>query len=175
MKENKIRPKDKFSFKTCWKYIVLAVLLVLVDRVSKALSIKYLTEGLPVWVIKDFAGFYLVFNEGAAWSIGAGQRFLLSGISILACILIAIYFILVKQNKGERLGLVFIFAGALGNGIDRVLTGKVTDMLYCNIFIMFNSEFPIFNIADLFVTAGAIILMINWIFLDKDFEEHKGE
>lgn len=172
----KIRIRSKTNLKHILTYLCLALILIGFDQLTKYFSTRFLEVGNPIWVIKNFAGFYLTYNEGAAWSMASGQRILLSLISLAACVAIAVYFKLTKHTKGERIGLCILFAGAFGNLIDRAFFGKVCDMLYVNIFIMFGTEFPIFNVADLMVTAGAIILIFNWIFLEKtmkDEEEYK--
>lgn len=163
--------KANVTFKNSWIYIVIAAIGVGIDQLTKFIAQKFLTA--PVFFIKNFAGFYLTYNEGAAWSSFAGQRALLSSISMVACLGIALYFVFGKNSKLNKIALTLLFAGALGNAIDRIFVGKVVDFLYCNIFIMFKSEFPIFNVADLFVTAGAVLLIISLIFFDEDAKKKK--
>ena len=96
-------------------------------------------------------------NYGAAFNIFEGNRVFLSLISIISS-LILIYFIFFKGrlNLLDRYGLSFILAGSLGNGIDRIIKGYVIDFINLKLF-----DFPIFNIADIAINIGCIILIFN--------------
>jgi len=102
-------------------------------------------------------------NYGAAFNLFEGNRIFLSSISILST-LILIYFIFVKErlNPLDRYGLSLILAGSLGNGIDRVIKGYVIDFINLNLF-----NFPIFNIADIAINIGCIILIFNYFKFKK--------
>ena len=69
-----------------------------------------------------------------------------------------------------KLVTMFIITGAIGNLIDRAFMGKVTDFINFNFFILFDSTFPIFNVADMFVVAAMIGILIL-CFFDKDFDK----
>ena len=145
-------------------WIIMVPVVFVIDRIPKIIAKKNFAGGRIEYLIKNFAGFTYVENDGAAWNLLGGSRIILSAISIVACILIAIYYFKGKHDTLEKVCLVMMFSGALCNGVDRVLYGKVIDMFYVNIFIIFNAEFPVFNIADLFVTSGAFIFIGKELF-----------
>jgi len=106
-----------------------------------------------------FFSFNFVQNDGAAFNILSGNRLILSSISLISSIVL-IYIIFIKDNIKikTKLSLSFILAGSIGNGIDRFFRGFVIDFIDLN-FI----DFPIFNIADISINIGFIILLINYL------------
>ena len=112
-------------------------------------------------------------NTGAAWSSFQGQTWLF----ILIFAAFAVFMIWEFPKKRmcfknfERWCIVAVFAGGLGNIIDRVRLGYVVDMI--NLEFM---DFPVFNVADSFICCGCIALMVHLIFFNKDFwKEEKKE
>ena len=136
-------------------YIVLFIVgLVLIDQVSKLLVVNYLSD--KIVLINNFFCLDYVKNTGAAFGFFSGNIFFL----ILITLALVIYLIYdLKQNMDKKLNLIFtilIISGAIGNLIDRVLRGFVVDFIS---FILFNSQMPVFNIADIFVTCGVLGLI----------------
>ena len=115
--------------------------------------------------------FVLVHNTGGAWGVFDSSTLLLAVVSAVVCVLLLGYFLVQspKANAGEVLGLALIFAGGLGNGIDRFVFGYVVD------FIEFTFvAFPVFNIADMGITCGFPILIISMLMsLARDRKAHK--
>ena len=136
-----------------FKYLSLILILFFIDQYTK----NYITNNIDKLIYKNFIFFKLdyVKNYGAAFNLFDGNRILLSFISIIISILL-IYLIFIKKNKNhkENLGFSFILAGSLGNGIDRILNGYVIDYINLN-FI----DFAIFNIADISINLGVILLV----------------
>ena len=101
-------------------------------------------------------------NQGAAFSILEGKRLFFVGMTVVMILLM-----LLLLKKGYIVGLwgktaaAFVIGGALGNGIDRVLRGYVVDMFEVR-FI----RFAIFNVADIFITVGGVMLVIYFLFLE---------
>lgn len=131
-------------------YIVLFIIgLVLIDQVSKLLVVNYLSD--KIVLINNFFSLDYVKNTGAAFGFFSGNIFFL----VLITLALVIYLIYeLKQNIDKKFNLVFIIliiSGAIGNLIDRVFRGFVVDFIS---FILFNSQMPVFNIADIFVTCG---------------------
>lgn len=131
-------------------YIVLFIVgLVLIDQVSKLLVVNYLSD--KIVLINNFFSLDYVKNTGAAFGFFSGNIFFL----VLITLALVIYLICeLKQNIDKKFNLVFIIliiSGAIGNLIDRVFRGFVVDFIS---FILFNSQMPVFNIADIFVTCG---------------------
>ena len=138
------------------KFIIIISIIITLDQISKyALSIYYeyfFNKNLLIF------SFNYIRNYGAAFNIFEGNRIFLSLTSILSS-LILIYFIFFKEtlNSINRYGLSLILAGSLGNGIDRILNGYVIDFINLNIIY-----FPIFNIADISINIGCIILIFYY-------------
>ena len=141
--------------------LILVSIVFTLDQISKyiiSLNLEYfLNKNIFIFSVN-----YLR-NYGAAFNIFEGNRIFLSSISIVSS-LILIYFIFVKErlNPLDRYGLSLILAGSLGNGIDRMIKGYVIDFININLF-----DFPIFNIADIAINMGCIILIFNYFKLKK--------
>ncbi len=145
-------------------WCVIAVLIVGIDQLSKWLIVKNIPLGEGFTVIPNIIDFTYVKNTGAAFSILSDATWILSFISIAFCIGIAIWFFLKKpKNKLLCVCICMLFAGALGNAIDRIMLGYVVDFIETT-FI----SFPVFNIADISITVGAVLLMIYEMFFDKE-------
>lgn len=137
--------------------ILLVILFILIDQVSKYLIINNLHERLTI--IKNF--FYLTYtkNNGAAFSILTGKRLFLILITIL--IIVGIIYYIRKNNIKDKLSIIsfsLILGGSLGNLIDRIVRGYVVDFISVKIS---NYNFPIFNIADSFICIGIFILVLT--------------
>ena len=141
--------------------LIIVSILVTLDQVSKYIIILnydyFLNKKIFIFSIN------YVRNYGAAFNIFEGNRLFLSSISIISS-LILIYFIFFKGrlNLLDRYGLSLILAGSLGNGLDRIIKGYVIDFINLKLF-----DFPIFNIADIAINIGCIILIFNYFKLKK--------
>ena len=112
-------------------------------------------------IIDNFFNITYVRNNGAAWSILSGNTMLLIMISLIALFLIYFWFIKDKElNKWENIGYGLLIGGTLGNLFDRIVYGYVIDYLD---FKIFNYNFPIFNLADMCIVIGVILICINLI------------
>ena len=136
-------------------FLSLSILIVLIDQFTKYLMFY----NKKLFINKDFLLFKLDFvkNYGAAFSIFSGSRVFLSLISIFFSILI-IYLMFRKNtlNTFDLYSYSFILGGTIGNGIDRIYKGFVVDFINLNII-----NFPVFNIADISINIGFIILLYN--------------
>ena len=136
-------------------FFSLSIFIILIDQFTKYLmSFNYNTV-----INKDFYLFKLdyVKNYGAAFNLFSGNRIFLSCISIFFSIFLS-YLIFRKNNLNiyNLFAYSFILGGTIGNGIDRILKGFVIDFINLN-FI----NFPVFNIADISINIGFIILLYN--------------
>ena len=137
------------------------VMLVL-DRYTKVLAVEALSAGQAIPFIPGFLDFLLVYNEGAAFGILEGARLYFLVTALIACIAIIIYLALAKRHSLLRvIALALICAGAVGNAIDRFISGKVVDFIH-TLFI----EFPLFNIADSAITVGVIAMILSLLLTD---------
>ena len=145
-------------------WILIIGIVVFIDQLVKFFVVKNLAIGASVTVINKFFYIYHIGNTGAAWSILDGQRVLFIIITSVACVAIA-YILMKSKSKLLKLALSLIFAGAVGNLIDRVSTGSVTDFLR---FDFGSYTFPIFNVADMSVVIGSAVLMYYMFFIYKE-------
>lgn len=143
-------------------YLVLgcafSVLLVLLDQLTKISAVKNLSDGKTVWLIKDVLCFHYLENTGAAFSILEGKMNFFFIITPIVCIFIA--YMYYKMYALEKFGplqiiCILVISGAIGNYIDRVTNNYVIDFIYFSLI-----DFPIFNVADIYVTCAVIALII---------------
>jgi len=136
-------------------FLSLSIFIIIIDQFTKYIMFyNYKTV-----INKDFLLFKIDFvkNYGAAFNIFSGSRIFLSLISIFFSILL-IYLIFRKKtiNSLDLYSYSFILGGTVGNGIDRILKGFVIDFINLKII-----NFPVFNIADISINIGFIILLYN--------------
>ena len=155
------------SYISAGLFVVLGVLL---DQWTKALAAAHLKGQKPFILIDRVFQFCYLENRGAAFGLFQNQQviFLINTVIILAVI---IYFYGRIQGEQRFLPLricgIFICAGAVGNMIDRIRLGYVIDFFYFNLI-----DFPIFNVADIYVTCAvaALAVLILWYYKEEDFE-----
>ena len=144
----------KLYFKYKINYLLTISFFCILDQLSKI----YINLNLNKLYNLDLFIFNIDFvrNYGAAFNLLSGSRFFLSFISVISAIILS-YFIFISDNKNiNKYGLSFILAGSIGNGIDRILKGYVIDFIKIK-FI----DFPVFNIADIVINIGVLILIIS--------------
>jgi len=140
-------------------YSVLIILLVVLDAFSKNYAVNNFLFAQSYTTFIPFIDFLLIYNSGIAFGIFDGYGNLASNFLLVITIFILIYLIrlLIKEEvKIAKFALSLIIAGALGNIIDRFIDGKVTDFLHLEIG---SFSFFIFNLADAFITVGAILII----------------
>lgn len=136
-------------------WIVAAVSLVL-DQLTKLWVVQNfeLRETWPIW--NGVFHFTFVTNTGAAFSLFSNNGGWLRWLSLAVSLgLIALAWSGGRMNRWEQVGFGLILAGALGNGIDRFMTGEVIDFLDFRLI-----NFPVFNLADVSINIGIICLLI---------------
>lgn len=149
-----------------WFPALLAALLVAADQLLKAWALANLQQdGNLIRVIPGLLDWTLTFNTGAAWSMFSGSAGILAFGRLLVGLGILAYLVLRPQNRFLSVILSMIAAGAIGNAIDGILRGRVTDMIHAPFLSavtrMINGQpFPIFNIADSCVVIGTILLLV---------------
>lgn len=139
--------------------LILVGLIVGLDAITKATISTVFKYGERFEVIKDFFWLTYLRNYGAAWSILEGQKwfFILIGFGAMCAML---YFYLKSEDKQTiyRLSLLFLFAGTLGNFMDRAMLGYVRDFLS---FKIIDYYFPVFNVADISLNIGVGLLILE--------------
>jgi len=145
----------KISLISKLNYLVIISIFFIIDQFSKI----YINLNIDKLLNKDLVIFRIDFlhNYGAAFNIFSGSRLFLSFISVISTVILT-YFIFISENKFiNKYGLSFILAGTIGNGIDRIFYGYVIDFIKIK-FI----DFPVFNVADIAINIGALILIISY-------------
>ncbi len=145
-------------------WVIAIVALVGLDQWSKWFFFTNRVQFENFEIIKDF--FYLTYleNRGAAFGILQNFRW---GFIILTVIALAgmIWYFIKNQHVLLRIALTLLVSGAVGNFIDRFSRGFVVDFLH---FYPFGYDFPIFNVADIFVCIGVFLLSIYLLFIYKE-------
>jgi len=143
-------------------YFIFAVLVVGADQMVKTMIRNNLVPGDVINVYHDVLKITYVNNKGAAFGFLSGQnRVLLAVPLIIIAALFVFIFVNRKIHPLARYALTLIAAGGTGNLIDRILYGQVTDMLSLSFFP------PVFNIADIAVTLGCILIIIYALFANQ--------
>ena len=152
--------------------ILFAAGIVAADQFTKFVTVANIPLHGHVDFMPGFLGFTYVRNTGAAWSSFEGMIWLFALIFIV--LTVAIVWEFSKNRMGfttlERWCIVAIYSGGLGNMIDRLRLGYVVDMIETEFM-----NFPVFNVADCFITCGCILLLIHLFLFNKEFwkEEKK--
>ena len=141
--------------------IVLVIVLLGIDLLLKYLVSTYLTT---VNIIDNFFSLTYVLNDGAAFSLFASRIYLLILIAII-CLFFIIYEL--KNNLDDRvlsIGYSLVLAGLLGNFLDRLIDGYIIDYLS---FKILGYNYPVFNLADILIVVGIIIVIIKEILKER--------
>ncbi|MBE6529230.1 MAG: signal peptidase II [Ruminococcaceae bacterium] len=149
-------------------FVLVGVILGIVglDQLTKWLVLQNLPLGSSYEWIRKVVHFTYVQNEGAAFGILQNHRWVFMVLSSVAIVGVGIYlFRFCKQNWAVKISLAFLIGGGIGNMIDRVAFGYVVDFIELPWLWLpvLNQYFPIFNIADSFVTVGVLILAVALI------------
>jgi signal peptidase II len=151
-----------------------SALVALLDQLFKGWAVRAIPLHGEMELIPGVIGLTRLHNYGAAFGILSGLRWELVGIMLL-CILFLV-FIMLRYNEGflGTLGLGAVLGGAVGNFIDRLFLGYVVDMFQLQ-FV----DFAIFNIADIFITMGALAFVVSFIITSanaaKELKAEKAE
>jgi signal peptidase II len=151
-------------------WLIIAILITAADQAVKFFVSSGMNVGETAFSVLKLFDITYVQNNGAAFSILSGRLSILSLISVLFCIAVIVYWIKKKpQHPLLCTALTMMFAGALGNAIDRIFRKFVVDYIQTT-FI----DFPVFNIADIGITVGAILLVVYVVFFDKEDKDAKN-
>lgn len=147
-------------------YLIVMILILAADRLTKILVAGTMHTAESVPLIKGIINLTYTKNTGAAFSILSSHTMLLAMLSLIVIAGIGVFFYRqYKKDPSRKLflfSMAFIIAGAAGNLIDRVFYGSVTDF-----FDLQFMDFAIFNVADCFITVGAILFCVCILFDKK--------
>ena len=140
--------------------------IVAADQITKLLVLANIPLFGDVPAIPGLFHLTYVQNTGAAFSSFEGMRWMFVGLFVVLTVLILLEYFKKPMpfTTFERWCIAAIYGGGLGNVIDRVRLGFVVDMIEVD-FI----NFPVFNVADCFITCGCIALIVHMIFFNKEF------
>ncbi|MDE6591613.1 MAG: signal peptidase II [Oscillospiraceae bacterium] len=152
---------------------ILTVILAAADQFTKGIAERYIPEGGRVCLLemgeRDILSFSLHQNTGAAFSSFSGKTAALSAVTAVAMAGLLIFFHRIKRKHPlMTVSFAMVVGGGIGNLIDRVGQGYVTDFIH-----LFPFNF-IFNFADICVVIGGILLVIYYLFIDEKFQGASG-
>lgn len=145
--------------------VMLLLLLVVIDQFTKYIAVVRLKNQAAYNLINGILEFNYLENKGAAFGMLQNQKFFF--IFVASVFIGVIAFVLVKvplshKYRSLHILLVFVAAGAIGNMIDRIRLNYVVDFIY-----LVCIHFPIFNVADIYVTVSTVILIFQILFVYK--------
>ena len=151
------------------RYGILAVcsaLLIALDQWAKSMAYNTLRVNGPLVLIKGVFELLYSENRGAAFGILQGKQWFF--FLVAAAVVIAVLVFVAKLPSGNRylplyISMVLLLSGAVGNLIDRAVRGFVVDFFYFSLI-----DFPIFNVADCYITVSTVILLIALFFCYQD-------
>ena len=147
------------------KLTLISIIILIIDILSKVLIKHFILLGSRITIIPNILYITYVRNTGAAFSILRNNTFILI---MLTIVIIGFLFFYLKDKeirKLENIGYGLILGGAIGNLLNRIIYGYVIDFI--DIYI-FKYDYPVFNIADIAIVVGVLLLIIDIIRGEKD-------
>jgi signal peptidase II len=149
-------------------WLLVSVCVIALDQLSKLYFNQHLQLGQSIELLPVFS-WTLAYNYGAAFSFlhdaGGWQRWFFAAIAVVVSTGLAIWLTRLSQNtKFLALAIALLLGGAIGNVYDRIAYGYVIDFIHVHYLTW---HFPVFNLADCAITVGAIMLIIDSLFLEK--------
>ncbi|MCH3968411.1 MAG: signal peptidase II [Atopobiaceae bacterium] len=143
------------------RYVAVAAAIALTDQLLKRLVEGSLVAGQRVSLIPGVMDLDLVYNTGAAFSLGEGAGWVFVAIAAVLVVGMAVWVVREELPSSVVYSLACVAGGGIGNLIDRVTSGRVVDYLATS-FI----DFPVFNLADIAVTCGIVAVIVSWLVWD---------
>ena len=147
-------------------HLLFCAAIVAADQITKYLTVANIPLYADVPFIPGLLQLTYVQNTGAAFSSFEGQQWLFA--IVFAVFTAMVFWEYFKKSMGfttlERWCIFAIYGGGLGNMVDRIRLGYVVDMIETTFM-----EFPVFNVADCFITCGCILLLAHLVLVNKEF------
>ena len=146
------------------------VILVLLDQYTKLLAIAHLKEQSAFVLWNNVFELHYLENRGAAFGIFQNQRWFFVIMTIVILVVVSWFYgrtPVEKRYLPLRICMIVLTAGAIGNFIDRLIRGYVVDFFYFSLI-----DFPVFNIADMYVVCSGILLVMLVCFRYKNDEDY---
>ena len=150
------------------KTLLLIMVLLALDQFTKLAATAYLKGNDGISLIKGCLKLYYIENRVAAFGIFQGGQIFFYIITAIVMGLLILFYIKMPPEKRSfplRLCTIFLMSGAVGNFIDRVWHNYVVDFIYFELI-----DFPVFNVADIYVTCSAGVLAVLLLFVYKEEE-----
>lgn len=161
---------------TLWG-VILFLVLVLIDQITKLIADVYMDKGDSIPIIEGWLALTFTYNRGISYGMGAGTSPILkigviAATAVIMAVIAVLFFKIDKRRTWLRIAFVFVVAGGVGNLIDRVyyrvwdestFPFGVRDMVDLSRF-----GFAVCNFADFFISAGAVMLVLGFLFFDQD-------
>jgi len=148
--------------------LACSFLLAALDQLTKWLAVRYLKDSDAVPLIPGVFELSYLQNRGSAFGMLQGQRLFFVAVALFLIVLIPFLYTRIPSGKRFcwlRIICVLLLAGAAGNAADRILHGYVVDFFY---FVLI--DFPVFNVADIYVTAGVFLFIVLVMFFYREEE-----
>ena len=154
------------SLKSILIFVISVAILTFFDQLSKIIMVDALKTTKTIPLIKNVLEFYYIENTGTAWGMFGGGRIFFLVLTIIIMAVLVYKLPTTKKYMLMRITIILLGSGAVGNFIDRLFLGYVRDFIYFRLI-----NFPVFNVADCYVTIGLalFIIMILFIYKDEDF------
>lgn len=178
--KDKLKRKYSSGGVTLWGAALFAFLL-LFDLITKMLSEKYLAGGKEIDLFGGLICLRLVYNRGISFGMfsegSAAAKIAIIAVTFIMMLALAVLYAFVdRRRKPLRIALIFIVAGGIGNLVDRLIyrvwlpdaPKGVRDMVDVSAIRFGSFNFGICNFADFFITAGAIMLVLSFLFFDSE-------
>lgn len=168
MNQNNTNETSTYPWKAAFFSLAILVLLVVLDQGSKYWAVINLKGQNPIVLFEDVFELYYLENQGAALGIWSGKMvFLILSTIIILGLILYLYRQIPVTGRFWLLqsSLIILFAGAVGNMLDRILHQYVIDFLYFKLI-----DFPVFNVADIYVTVGTALFLISLFFVYSEKE-----
>lgn len=152
---------------------ILSVLFIVIDQLTKFLAVTFLKDTDGFVIIDGIFKLQYLENRGAAFGILQGQQLFFFVMTVLVLVVLSVIYGKIPSSKkfyAMRVCAILVFSGAIGNMIDRATLNYVVDFLYFELI-----DFPIFNVADIYVTVSTVVfaLLILFYYKDSDLEQIK--
>lgn len=151
----------------------IALVVIVLDQLTKSAVRSYMELHQSVEVLGNFFRITFIENPGAAFSLSFGDdkiNFIILSAASFIAVGVIVYLIRNCSSKTALLSYNLILGGALGNLIDRLIFGKVTDFLDFDFFDFIISRWPVFNIADSSIVCGVLLLIFYTIFIESKIQ-----
>lgn len=153
------------------KILTIAMVTLVIDQITKTILENIIKLGTTKQIIKNFFYITTVHNDGAAWGIFSNNSIIIIIGTIISFFIIYKFIYGFKKNTRNNIAFGLVLGGLAGNLCDRLFLGYVRDFLD---FIIFKYDFPVFNIADVAIVIGVILLIIA-IIKGEDVNENNSK